>query len=193
VKKAVIAIVVGLVIVAGAAAAFMQLQGKSDKDATADTSTSESSDTKQASNDIKSKKACELITLADAKTLIGDNAALLEGSGTPNAATTADVSVDNCSYSADGATLGDMKQIVIQVHTGESAEVKQAYDNYKKDYPGDPLPELGSTAYYATETKQVNVLKGNSWFFVGAGSINGEGEPNKALAIKSAETALGNL
>ena len=49
-----------------------------------------------------------------AEAVSGPAPALLDGSGNQNLATTAGVTVDNCSYSADGATLGDMKQLTIQ-------------------------------------------------------------------------------
>lgn len=185
---------IAVVILAGGAGAFV-INANKDSGSGADTTqtglaATEENGTQTAA---KGKKACELITLKDAKVIIGDNAALLEGSSTTNAATTNDVSVDNCSYSADGATLGDMKQLLIQIHSGNSAQVKQAYENYKKDYPGDAIPELGVTAYYATETKQVNVLKDGNWFFVGAGSMNGGDEANRTLAIQAAKIALRNL
>lgn len=190
-KKIIIIVVVGIVVVGIIVTGLVMASMQSDTNESA--STSDTSDSKDKEKTSSGKKACDLLTLTDAKALIGDNAILLEGSGDANAATTADVTVDTCTYSADGATLGDTKQLLVQLHSGDSAQVKQAYDNYKKDYPGDALPAFGSTAYYATETKQVNVLKGDSWIFVGAGSMNGEGEVNKALTIKSAEVAVEKL
>jgi hypothetical protein len=178
-------IIAGIILFVAIVATGVVLMGNKDKAPAIQTDTSENSSA-------EGKKACELIDLEEAKGLLGDNAALLEGSGDDNLASTADVSVDNCSYSADGATLGDMKQLVIQVHSGNTAQVKEAYENYKEQYPGDALPEFGNTAYYATETKQVNVLKGGNWFFVGAGSMNG-GEANKELTIQAAKIALENL
>lgn len=139
------------------------------------------------------KKACELLTLEDAKGLIGTNATLSEGSGAPNLATTENVKVDNCSYSADGATLADLKQLTIQIHSGDASQVKQAFDNYKKEYSGETLSELEGTAYYGTETKQVNVLKNNTWLFVSGGSINAGDAGNKELQIKAAQVILPKL
>jgi hypothetical protein len=195
-NKIVIAGIAGLAIIALAVVGFIVMGDTSDKDAAtvaSDSPASAENNAKSTSENKNAKKACDLLSLEDAKILIGSNATLIEGSGSPNAATTADVKVDNCSYSADGATLGDMKQLLVQVHSGDSAQVAKAFDNYKKDYPGEALPDLGANAYYATETKQVNVLKGEHWFFVGAGSMNGEGAANKELAIKAAQTALRKL
>jgi hypothetical protein len=188
-------IIAGAAVIALAAGGFFLYNTSSSKDKSSASETG--GKTEPTGNDSTrqsaGKKACEVLTLADAKTLIGDNATEIEGSGDPNLATTDKVSVDNCSYSADGATLGDMKQLILQVQSGDSASVKQAFENYKKEYPGDPLPEFGSTAYFGTETKQVHVLKDGTWFFVGGGSINNGDAANKELAIKAAQIAVKNL
>lgn len=196
-NKTVLAIIATIVIVAAGTIGYTvsknakdvstkPLSSGTDTAGTAQKSSSESGHT-------RAKKACELLTPEDAKSLIGSNAVQLEGSGSENNATTDAVTVDNCSYSADGATLGDMKQLVIQVHHGGSAQVKQAFENYKKDYPGEPVPEIGGTAYFATETKQVNILQGENWLFVGGGSMNGGDAANKELAIKTMQVALKKL
>lgn len=141
----------------------------------------------------KSKAACELLTLDDAKTLLGTNATLVDGSGDPNMASTESMSVDNCTYSADGATLGDLKQITVQRQFGDSVQVKLAYDNYKKEFPGEDVIGLGDTAYYVTDSEQVQVLKGQYWLHVAGGSINAGDTANRELVIKSAEIALEKL
>lgn len=181
-------IIAGIVAVA-AVGGFLIFNSRSDKTASnnAPVPAAKSESTATA------KKACDLITLEDAKTLIGPGTVAVDGSGSNNLATTESVTVDNCTYSADGATLGDLKQLTIQVQSGDGNQVKQAYENYKKEYPGDALPELGDTAYYATEAKQVNVLKNGVWVFVAGGSINAGDDANKELGIKAAQTALTKL
>jgi hypothetical protein len=183
-KKYIVIGIAGLVLLV---AGMVALGSKPKSEETAKQSATETSDS------TKGKKACDLIPLETAKKIIGENAVVLEGSGSANAATTEDVTVDNCSYSADGATLGDMKQIVIQVHHGDKTQVRQSYDNYKKEYPGEALPQLGETAYYSEKTNQAIVLDGNSWFFVGAGSINAGNEANKQMAIQAALLAKEKL
>ena len=153
-------------------------------------STASSSSTRASD---KGKKACELITLADAKSLIGANATLAEGSGSPDLATTDAITVDNCTYSADGATLGDLKQLTIQSSFGDAKQVKLAYDNYRQQYPGESLADLSPEAYYATELKHLNVLKGQYWLFVFGGSINDGDSINKELHLKAARLALQKL
>jgi hypothetical protein len=180
------AIIAGIILFVAIVATGVVLMGNKDKAPDTQTNTS-------ANSSVEGKKACELIDLDEAKGLLGDNAVLLEGSGDDNLATTADVTVDNCSYSADGATLGDMKQITIQAQTGEKSSVKSAYENFRKEYPGEDLTGLGDSAYVTSESGQVSVLKGNSWFFVFGGSINNGAAANKELAIQAAKIALENL
>ena len=184
-------IVAGIVIVLIAVAGTVVVQSSKDKNE--DKSSNSNTTTNTESTKSAVKPACELLTLEDSKRLIGDNAAIAEGSGGPNLATTEDVKVDNCTYSADGATLGDLKQITIQIQSGDAAQVKQAYENYKKEYPGDPLSDLGDEAYYAKEAKQVNVLKDGVWVFSAGGSINAGEEANKQLEVKAAQTVLEKL
>ena len=188
-KKIILAVVV---VIALGGAGFVILKKDDAGDKALKSSTSSATST-ESSAKATAKKACEVLTLEDAKGLIGSNAALLDGSGNQNLATTAGVTVDNCSYSADGATLGDMKQLTIQLQSGDSKGVKQAYENYKKEYPGDALPELGPSAFYSTVNKQAVVLNGDSWFFVGGGSMNGGNAANKELSIKAAEIATKKL
>lgn len=183
-KKIIIALVV-IAVMAGGIAVIATSQNKP-KD---NNKTSSESATKKAGG----KAACELLTLGDAKSLLGDNATLSEGSGAPNLATKDEVNVDNCTYSSDGATLGDLNQITIQRHYGDSDQVKLAYDNYQKEFPGEALAGLGDVAYFATEAKQVQVLKGDYWIFVFGGSINAGDEANKELEIKAAQLALKKL
>jgi hypothetical protein len=179
-------IIAAIIVFIAAVVAGVVLMSGRDKSPDTQTNTS-------ANSSLEGKKACELIDLEEAKSLLGDNAVLLEGSGSDNLATTADVTVDNCSYSADGATLGDLKQMTIQVHTGDKTSVKSAYESFKKEYPGEDLSGLGDASYVTSESGQVSVLKGNSWFFVFGGSINNGAAANKELAVQAANIALKNL
>ena len=182
----IIAAILALAVIAGSVVTITNKQAsKDDKDNTI----AIHNDSEQA----KSKSACELLTLADAKSLIGENAVLSEDSNPPNMATTKEVDVDNCTYSADGATLGDLKQITIQRHFGDTSQVKQAYDNYQKEYPGEAVAGLGDTAYYATEAKQIQVLKGDYWLYLAGGSINAGDATNRELEVKAAQLALAKL
>lgn len=185
-------IIVGLVIIVSVAAGVVLVNG-GQKDNKAENVTPSTAPTSNTAKDSKGKSACELLPLETAKKLLGENATLVEGGGSENAATTENVKVDNCTYSSEGATLGDLKQLTIQVQSGDSNQVKQAYENYKKEYPGTPLPELGEEAYYATETKQVNVLQDGTWIFVAGGSINAGDAANKELQISATKLALEKL
>lgn len=184
-KKTIIALVAVLLIGGGVA---LLTSGKNDSSGDK-ASTSKRADQKQA----KGTPACELLTLADAKTVIGANAVLANGEADTNLASTESVDVDNCTYSADGATIGDFTQITIQRHYGDTAQVKQAYENYKKEYPGEALTGHGDQAYYATETKQVQVLAGDYWLNVFGGSINAGDAGNRDIALKAAKLAVEKL
>jgi hypothetical protein len=142
---------------------------------------------------MQGKKACELLTIDDAKKLIGDNATLSEGSGDANLATTDKVNVDNCTYSADGATLGDFKQITVQRHYGDKTLVTQAYEANKKEFPGEDFAGLGDMAYITTDGKQVNAVKDQYWVVAFGGSINAGDDANKELSISAVRTVLEKL
>ena len=178
--------ILALAVIAGSVVTITNKQGSKDNK---DNTVAINNDSKQA----KSKSACELLTLADAKSLIGENATLSEDSSPPNLATTQDVDIDNCTYSADGATLGDLKQITLQRHFGDTSQVKQAYTNYQKQYPGEAVAGLGDMAYYATEAKQIQVLKADYWLYLAGGSINAGDAANRELEVKAAQIALAKL
>jgi hypothetical protein len=185
-------IIIGLVVVAAIAAGILVMNNGKESNGNTTAST-EPTPTNTSSTDFKSKSACELLPLATAKKLLGENATLVEGSGSANLATTEDVTVDNCTYSSDGATLGDLKQLTIQAQSGNNAQVKQAYESYKKEFPGTALAELGDEAYYATEAKQVNVMKNGTWLLIFGGSINAGDDANKELHLSAAKLALEKL
>lgn len=188
-KKAIIALV-ALVVLGGGAAFFMGSKNDSGNNKAENAAAgSKSSDTQAA----KGKPACELLTLEDAKSLLGANAVLADGSGEPNLATTENVDVDNCTYSAEGATIGDFTQVTVQRHFGDRALVTQAYENFKKEYPGEAVSGLGDRAYYATEGKHVEVLTGSYWIHIGGGSINAGDAGNKDMQLKAAKLALDKL
>lgn len=186
-KKIIIVLLIVVVAIAGVVVVSSTKKSKNTPNNNAEVTT------KTEKKESKRKAACELLTLEDAKTLLGSNATLAKGSGDPNLASTESMSVDNCTYSADGATLGDLKQITIQRQFGSSDQVKQAYENYKKEYPGDAVTGLGDTAYYVTGSEQVQVIKGDYWLHVAGGSINAGDGANKELLTKVAEIALKKL
>lgn len=181
-------IIIALAVLLAGTAVFLATTGK---DKAASTTPKSSAETKSTAS--AGKKACELFTLADAKALIGDNAVLVEGSGSDNLATTEPVNVDNCTYSSDGATLGDLTQITIQRHYGDKAQVVRAYESYKKEFPGDDVASLGDKAYYVTGSEQIQVLKGNYWIHSAGGSINAGDEANKEMVTKAAKVVLQKL
>ena len=184
-KKLIIPIVILVIVVAGGAYALLN---KND-------SPTQTQSTNQSTNksNITVVKACDVLTLEDAKKLIGENAVLLPQASDSNLSSTENVVVDNCSYSADGATLGDMMQLVLQVQSGSKDDMKSAYETYKKEYPGEPISSLGDEAYYSTDNQQVVARKGMNWFFVGVGSMNTSQEQNKEQAIKAATVVVDNL
>lgn len=185
-KKIIIAAVLSIALVG---AGYVFISSNSKKKETNNSSTPAVTESAKT----KGKTACELLTLDDAKSLLGENATKSEGNMGANLATNDSVIVDNCTYSADGATLGDLKQITIQRHFGDNSQVNQAYDNYLKEFPGDTVPDLGDRANYGTNAKQVQVVKGDYWLSVFGGSINAGEAANKELGLKAARLALNKL
>lgn len=184
-KKFVIPIAIIVLFFVAGAATLLNLKGAPSQTK----STTQSTD----KSNVTVVKACDVLTLEDAKSLIGANATLLPQASESNLASTDSVVVDNCSYSADGATLGDMMQIVLQVQSGSKDDMKNAYEAYKKEYPGEAVNNLGDEAYYSTDNQQAVVRKGLNWFFVGVGSMNTTKEQNKEQAIKAATIVVSNL
>lgn len=186
-KKSIVAVLIVALVSVGIGYALIRTNdNKSSGNDTTDNIASDSSS-------MQGKKACELLTLEDAKKLIGENATLSEGTGDANLATTDKVNVDNCTYSADGATLGDFKQITIQRHYGDKTLVTQAYEANKKEFPGEDFAGLGDMAYITTDGKQVNAVKDQYWVVAFGGSINAGDDANKELSISAVRTALEKL
>lgn len=125
-----IVVVVGIIIVGGGVAFVLANKDKEDSN----NNTAQTATTTEKS---KGKAACELLTLDDAKILIGDNATASDATDAVLRASTDEVDVDNCTYSADAEKIGDFKQITIQRHYGDASLVKQAYENYQKEFPGE--------------------------------------------------------
>ena len=80
----------------------------------------------------KKMPACQLVTLADAKPLIGDSAMLDVGSSDPEVLVSAGTSeFSTCRYIAGGAKADDLGYLTIESHYGDAAKLKAEYEKHR--------------------------------------------------------------
>lgn len=157
---------VGLILAAAAASAIIAagVISKSHDD--------DASNTAQASTSSNYKKACDIFTLADAKTLLGDTA---KGRGADTSS--GDLAVTSCTYTQDSGgnapvTASKTAALLVRAprtdigassNRGQFAKLKPA------DAPA--VSGYGDSAYWDAEHGQLDILKNNTWYILSYGSI----------------------
>lgn len=120
-------------------------------------------------------KACDLLTLDEAKQLLGNDAS--EGSNT-SAVTSGDVSVDTCSYTNNGTTAANIRIVTVMAR---SALTEVGLDSnigaFEKDGTANPagataISGYGDKAFWDPTTYQLAILKGNTWLSIVYGGTN---------------------
>lgn len=133
-------------------------------------------DTQSNSIEYKSVAACDLLTLDDAKTLLGANAVqtLREG---PDSGI--NESISQCSYSNNESDLALMRAIHISARSpltrdgidGNTSAFESA--NGSTPAAGDEVIEgYGDKALWDTSTHQLAILKDNTWLRISYGDSN---------------------
>lgn len=155
-----LAITGGVVATLVALVIFLQF-GKKSVEAPSNASTNEISETTGSSID-----ACTILTEGIAKQVLGDGATKgneVDGNSTD------DIAVSNCNYTAQGATIAQMKGAGVLVRTGITQTGKESNISEFRSSPADDTQEvdgLGDEAHFNASMGQLNILKNGNWYIV---------------------------
>lgn len=169
-KKVLIGLIAGAVVLIGGITFAVLSSNGSSSSITDDNKSTNNSATK-----LVAIKACDLLTLDEAKQLLGNNAT--EGSNT-SAVTGEDVNVDTCSYTNNGTTATDIRIVSVMAR---SALTEVGLDSnlgaFEKDGTANPanavvVSNIGDKAFWDPTTYQLAILKGNTWLSIVYGGTN---------------------
>lgn len=134
--------------------------------------------------------ACDVLTAAVAKNILGDAAA--KGDLPGSQASTQDVSISSCVYTAKidptaAVRISNTKGASVLIR---AAKTKAGADSNKSQFGANKpagvqdVDGLGNTAFFNPQFGQLNVLKGGNWYILSSysGSANGTLESDKTLA-----------
>lgn len=144
------------------------------KNTSSDTASSGSS---SASSDKKliALKACELLTLAEAKQLMGESAT--EGSNT-SPTSSKDINVDTCSYINNATSVPAIRTVTIMAR---SALTNDGIDSNKQAFEASgaanqsgavAVEGYGDKAFWDPTTHQLAILNGSTWIGIVYGGTN---------------------
>lgn len=162
-KNVLIGIIAGIVVIVGTIA-FTVLGSRN-------TSPVENAPTTTATADVRlvPVRACELLTLDEAKSLLGSNAS---ESGNTNAITSGDISVDTCSYINNARAASDIRIVSLMARSaltdvGLESNLS-AFDSNGTANPANAktITGYGDKAYWDPTTKQLAILQGNTWLSI---------------------------
>lgn len=169
-KKVLIGIIVGAVVLVGGIT-FVLLN----RNSSSSTATDDNTSTNDPTTKLAAIKACDLLTLGEAKQLMGDKT--IEGSNA-SAVGGEDVNVDTCSYTNYGSETEPIRIVTVMAR---SALTEVGLDSnvaaFEKDGSANPagavtVSGLGDKALWDPKTYQLAILKGNTWFSIVYGGTN---------------------
>jgi len=159
---------VGLILIAAAAAAiFLAVKDSKSHDDQAVPGSAATSATPAAVD-----KACQVFTLAEAKTLLGDS---VKGGPKPVAATSADLEVSTCTYiqsSGSGVSVASRKTASLLVRVPKTDKGLASNNNEFGPLKPPTVQEVdgyGDHAYWDADHGQLNILKNNNWYVLSYG------------------------
>jgi len=128
--------------------------------------------TNNAEAKLKVFDACKIFTLESAKQILGEATTLSPGT---SPASNDDLKVSNCSYNNEAPTVADMRTASVLVrspltHTG-SDDNKQAFGE-QKPATAQSVAGYGQSAFWDTQTHQLNILQDNNWIIITHGGTN---------------------
>ena len=89
---------------------------------------------------------------------------------------------------ANYSTTGDGPSIKLLIRHAESADqAKQIFDSNKASNKGQPVTNIGESAYRTSAPAQLNVLKGQNWVVISVGTAS---KPDTAAQEKLAKEIL---
>lgn len=121
---------------------------------------------------LKTYDACEIFTLESAKQILGEATTL--SPGTPPASSD-DLKVSNCSYSNEASTVADMRVASVLVRsplTQDGVDSNKQAFNEQKPATAQSVDGYGQSAFWDTQTHQLNILQDNNWIIITYGGTN---------------------
>ncbi|RYX78666.1 hypothetical protein EON76_03000 [bacterium] len=118
-------------------------------------------------------KACELLTMSEAKSLMGEKTL---NSNIQNPVQSGNIATSNCGYTDGNPQTDDMIVAAISVRSGINDDgVRQNVTEFSKAKPTrgvEAVKDIGDDAYFNTQSGQLNVRDGKNWiiFSYGMGS-----------------------
>lgn len=144
-------------------------------------------------------KACDVLTIENARKILGDNAEKTElpGGGT---ASSEDIEVSQCAYTQPGSntleSIRNQKQASILVR---GAKTQKGADSNKEVFTGSLKPAnvqdasgYGDAAFWNPEFGQFNILKNGNWYILSAG-VSRPGEKSVDEAKTLADLLISKL
>ena len=118
-------------------------------------------------------KACELLTMSEAKSLMGEKTL---NSNIQNPVQSGNIATSNCGYTDGNPQTDDMIVAAISVRSGINDDgVRQNAAEFSAGKPtqgAETVKGIGDDAYFNTQSGQLNVRDGKNWiiFSYGMGS-----------------------
>lgn len=168
-KKVLVGVVIGAVVVIAGVVGVSIMNGNKTSDKTLETPNQ--TQTKK----LAAVKACELLTLTEAKQLMGE--AATEGSNTPPASTD-DINVDSCSYTNNATSVPAIRIITVMARSALTDDGltsnKEAFETGGAANPSGAVAVdgYGEKAFWDATTHQLAILDGNTWIGIVYGGTN---------------------
>jgi len=132
---------------------------------------------------VSGSKACDILTEADAKAVLGRDVQKMENDGGP-------AGLDICQYGYQGERMMDMGQATVTLHPVDIGSLRKGV--LDQGWQTEPVPGLGDEAFWS---KDAGLYVGNgnrtAIYLVGVG---GEDDAaNKRRALELAKATVGRL
>ena len=163
-KKLLIGVVVVVLVIAGGLAILF---GRNNEDTNSATSTVSA----KVSN-LKQYDACSLLTLAEAKEILGESAS--EGTNTP-AVSGGDVKVSNCSYTNNATVVKDIRVITVTARaplTQTGVESNKVLFDQQRPSGAETVEGYGQDAFWDPASHQLTISRDNNWISIVYGGTN---------------------
>ncbi len=185
--------IIAVVVIAGGIGIYAATKNKdSSKNIATNTSQSPPRTLAQQTTD-----ACQIFTLANAKTLLGETA--VKGEATSSQTSSDDISVSHCNYiqkipaNAPVSALKDIKSASILIRSPKTSAGRQSNQNVfgsGKPAAAQDVTGYGDKAYWNPEFGQFNVLKNDTWIIFSYGVVSTVSTHNLGDAKKLADLVL---
>lgn len=197
-----LAMLVGGVVVVGAGTAIIISRGSDDSSVKITSQkTGQSQEVKTGEDALIAVDACDVLTEAAAKQVIGDGAK--KGDTAAGNVSSDDVSVSNCVYNYKSVTTGPALQqlqstesvgiLARAARTKLGAESNKAVFASQKPAGVQDVSGYGNKAFFNPSTGQLNILKGNNWYILSHYTGVSSNKSTLAEATELADAVKDNL